>query len=210
MNKQLIISFTFLFLVAGCASKSAKTPEAMAISAAEQDKAQDTPENNTFTTFRTFNADINKVYKMWVKPEKFAKWLGPNGAVMTYVSKNVKVGGTSHWKMTTPDGMTKFGKINYQEIKSPSLLVYTQFFCDKDGNPAKLPIPVPYPDVLKTTVNFEKLDGNKTDKNKTNVIVKWEISGDSTPAERKTFRDMKGVMTNGWGQSFSKLDALLK
>lgn len=107
--------------------------------------------------------------------------------------------------MTTPDGLTKYGKLNYKIISPSQYLIYTQNFCDKAGNLAKLPISSPYPNVLLTTVSFVEAGPRKTI-----VNVKWEIFGKATATERQTFRGMKPVMTTGWGQSFDKLDSLLK
>ncbi len=163
------------------------------------------PKEDPFVISRTFDSDIKSVYKMWIKPEFFSKWLGPTGANMSFMKSDVKEGGTSQWKMTTPDGMTKYGQLNYKKISPSDLLIYTQNFCDKDGKFAKLPISAPYPDRLLTTVTL-KSEGEK----KTQVTVKWEVFGEATQAERQTFQSMKPIMTTGWGQSFDKLESLLK
>lgn len=75
---------------------------------------------------------------------------------MTFLTINVIEGGTSLWTMTTDDGMTKFGQINFKVIKPNQLLTYTQNFCDKDGNFIKASFSDTYPDFLLTTVNFQK------------------------------------------------------
>lgn len=106
--------------------------------------------------------------------------------------------------MTTPDGLTKFGQLNFKTIKPNQLLVYTQNFCDKVGNFIKAPFSATYPDYLLTTVSFSK------EENITKVNVKWEISGDATEQEKQTFTSMKEIMKVGWTASFQKLDALLK
>ena len=198
MNTQKLIALLSLIFVFGCTSKPTQAPPA-------SENSQVVELKDEFIITHSFDANIKKVYKMWIKPEKFIKWMGPIGADMSFITANVKVGGTSHWKMTTPDGLTKYGKINYKKMSPHNLLVYTQNFCDKEGKPAKLPIPVPYPDVLLTTVTLSP-EGSK----KTNMTVKWEIFGEATAEERQTFRGMKPVMTTGWGQSFDKLEALLK
>ncbi|MCY1528185.1 Activator of Hsp90 ATPase -like protein [compost metagenome] len=112
-------------------------------------------------------------------------------------------GGTSVWAMTTNDGMTKFGQINFKTIKPNRLLVYTQNFCDKDSNFIKAPFSATYPDSLLTTVSFSE------EENTTTVNVKWEIYGNATEQEKQTFMGMKGIMKEGWTASFLKLAALL-
>ncbi|GBF38217.1 hypothetical protein LPTSP1_12070 [Leptospira johnsonii] len=165
----------------------------------------DTSEKDKFIISHSFDSDIKTVFEMWVRPDRFSKWLGPAGASMTFISVGVKEGGTSQWSMTTSDGVTKYGKLNYKKISPSNLLIYTQNFCDKDGNLSKPPFAPTYPDILLTTVNFTE-EGNK----KTRVTVKWEVFGEATEMERQTFNGLKPVMTVGWNSSFDKLDSFLK
>ena len=52
-------------------------------------------EEDVFTISRSFNADIETVFEMWVNPKDFSSWLGPTGAKMSFISVSVKEGGTS-------------------------------------------------------------------------------------------------------------------
>lgn len=151
----------------------------------------------------TFKTGMKKAFEMWINPDFFSSWLGPDGAEMTFLTANVVEGGTSFWTMTTDDGMTKFGQINYKTIRPNRLLVYTQNFCDRDGNFIKAPFSDTYPDYLLTTVNFSEKE------NTTEVTVKWEIYGNATEQEKQTFRGMKEIMKVGWTASFQKLNTLL-
>ncbi len=157
-----------------------------------------------FVIHRSFPANIETVFELWVNPEHFAKWLGPSGASMHFLTANVEEGGASHWSMTTSDGQTKYGKLNYKKISPPHLFVYTQNFCDKEGNLAKPPFSPSYPDKLLTTVTFSE------EEEEARVAVRWEIFGEATEAERQTFHDLKAVMTGGWSESFDRLEALLE
>jgi len=123
---------------------------------------------------------------------------------MTFITANVVEGGTSLWTMTTPDGLTKFGQINFKTIRPDDLLIYTQNFCDKDGNFIKAPFSATYPDYLLTTVRFSE------EENATKVKVQWEIFGNANERERQTFTEMKEIMKTGWTASFQKLETLLK
>lgn len=161
-------------------------------------------QDETFEISHTFKADMKAVFEMWTDPDSFSSWLGPDGAKMSFLTTNVFEGGTSLWTMTTNDGMTKFGQINYKTIKPNQLLVYTQNFCDKDGNFIKAPFSDTYPDYLLTTVNFSEED------NETTIKVKWEIFGNATEQEKRTFTDLKEIMKVGWTASFQKLDTLIK
>lgn len=161
-------------------------------------------DSNVFFINRTFKANAKLVFEAWVNPNRFTKWLGPKGASMYFIKADVKEGGTSFWTMTTTDGKTKFGTLHYKIINSSDLIVYTQNFSDKSGNLIKAPFSQSYPDKLLTTVNFTP-DGS----NRTKVVVRWEVFGNATDAERQTFQSLKPVMQIGWSDSFDKLDTIL-
>ncbi|MFT4019635.1 MAG: SRPBCC domain-containing protein [Agriterribacter sp.] len=161
-------------------------------------------QDDIFEIDYTFETDMKTVFEMWTNPNSFSSWLGPDGAEMTFLTADVVENGTSLWTMTTPDGLTKFGQINFKTIKLNDLLVYTQNFCDKNGNFIKAPFSATYPDTLFTTVKFSEKD------NAINMNVKWEIFGNATEQEKQTFTDMKEIMKGGWTASFKKLDKLIK
>ncbi|EPG68170.1 SRPBCC family protein [Leptospira wolffii] len=162
-------------------------------------------EDEIFRIERSFDADAKTVFDMWIRPDRFSKWLGPKGASMYFMKVGVKEGESSQWSMTTSDGQTKYGKLNYKKIHPNDLLVYTQNFCDKEGKLTKLPFAPDYPDMVLTMVSFIS-EGPK----KTRVSVKWEVFGEATEKERQTFLGLRPVMTVGWGESFDKLTLLLK
>ncbi|MCD8538847.1 MAG: SRPBCC domain-containing protein [Leadbetterella sp.] len=161
-------------------------------------------QDETFEISYTLRTDRKTVFEMWINPGSFSDWLGPDEAVMTFLETNVAEGGTSLWTMITPDGMTKFGQISFKTIEPDQLLVYTQNFCDKDGNFTKAPFSATYPDYLLTTVHFSEEEDNGT-----GIHVKWEIFGKATEQEKQTFSGMKEIMKTGWTDSFRKLEALL-
>lgn len=166
--------------------------------------SDDSIDQNVFVINRTFKSNPKFVFEAWVNPNRFTRWLGPKGASMKFIKADVKEGGTSLWSMTTADGKTKFGTVHYKIINSTDLIVYTQNFSDKSGNLIKAPFSQSYPDKLLTTVRFYP-DGS----NRTNVSVRWEVFGNATDAERKTFQSLKPVMQIGWSDSFDKLDSIL-
>lgn len=160
-------------------------------------------QENYFKISFEFNADAKRVFEMWINPDLFSRWLGPDGAIMKFLNTNFQEGETSLWTMTTPDGLTKFGQITYKTIQPFQLLIYTQNFCDEHGNFIKAPFSATYPDYLLTTVTFSE------SKTKTTVHVKWEIFGEATHQEIETFNGMKENMKTGWTMSFVKLENLL-
>lgn len=131
--------------------------------------------------------------------------MGPADAEMSFLSADVREGGTAHWQMLTPDGLTKFGKLHYRTIRPNNQLVYLQHFSDRDGNFIKAPFSDTYPDNLLLTVDFEQVAEDQV-----KMVVKWEIYGESSELERKTFNGMKPFMVKGWGESFDKMEKLLE
>ncbi len=81
--------------------------------------------------------------------------------------------------------------INFVKISPPSSLIYTQNLST-------------FPGSLLTTVLLTEEAPIQT-----RVTVRWDVHGDATEAERKTFHDIKLQMTLGWTSSFDKLDALI-
>ena len=160
---------------------------------------------DAFIISHTFETEANTLFNMWITPEIYTSWMGPAGADMSFLRADIKEGGSAHWQMTTPDGLTKYGKLHYRTINPDSELIYVQYFCDKDGNFIKAPFSKTYPDSLLLSVNFVQ-----DPENKVKMTVKWEIFGESRERERKTFNDMKPFMVKGWGESFDKIEAILK
>jgi uncharacterized protein YndB with AHSA1/START domain len=122
---------------------------------------------DSFMITRSFATNLSSMFDMWINPQSFSSWCS----------------------MTTDDGQTKHGKINYLKISAPSTLIYTQNFCNKD--------------ILTTVLLTEEAP------TQTRVAVKWEVHGESTEVERKTFHDMKSQMTAGWNSSFDKIDVMI-
>lgn len=184
-NTLKMLSIIALALFAGCATPK-KVPE------------------DTFIIERTFNTGASTLFEMWTNPDSFTQWLGPTGAEMKFINTGVREEGSSLWSMKTIDGNTKFGKINYKVISPNDLLIYTQYFTDKDGKMTKPFFSATYPDILRTTIMLTPISSDKT-----KLSVKWEIEGQATEQERQTFIGMKNNMKIGWGQSFDKLEVLL-
>ncbi|MDO5969768.1 SRPBCC domain-containing protein [Flavivirga aquimarina] len=157
-----------------------------------------------FIISHTFETDKKTLFNMWIDPETYTSWMGPTGAEMSFLNSDIKENGTALWQMTTPDQLTKYGKLHYKTINPNEQLVYVQSFSDKDGNFIKAPFSETYPDSLLLTADFVQEAENKV-----KMTVKWEIFSESTEIERKTFNEMKPYMVKGWNESFEKIEKLL-
>lgn len=156
-----------------------------------------------FVINRSFDAPIDLMYEMWSDPKHFSQWLAPTGFEMKFLKADIKPGGSTSYVMTGP-GVTMYGRANYITMEKPRLLVYTQEFCDENGNLSRHPKAPTWPATMRTTVQLSE-EGPDT----TRVTVTWEPYGSTTAEELATFIQARTGMTMGWTGSFDKLEALL-
>lgn len=155
---------------------------------------------NTFVINRTFDASINLVYDMWTDPKHIAQWLAPTGAEMQFLRADMKIGGSTFWRMDGDYG-TMFGRAKYLELNRPNRVVYTQQFVDEHENISRHPHAPTWPETMLTTITLVEEDQNKT-----RVTITWEPCGETTHDEVETFKKSRGGMTQGWTGSFDKLE----
>jgi len=163
-----------------------------------------TADKEVFIINRSFDAPIDTVFDMWVNPKHFSQWLGPSDTHMEFINMDIAEGKTSFYKMSYGSGLAMYGKISYRKIEHPDYLEYTQIFCDSDGNLAKHPNVPTWPDTMLTKVIFAYEADNQT-----RVTVIWQPYGKVSEQELKTFIEMKAGMTQGWSQSFDKLESYI-
>ncbi|MBY0550952.1 MAG: SRPBCC domain-containing protein [Candidatus Obscuribacterales bacterium] len=155
----------------------------------------------SFVINRTFDAPIEKMFKVWTDPDHVAKWMPPTGFTMEYLRADIRAGGSSFYCMSNAAGMKMYGRAHYLEIEKPHRLVYTQEFCDENENLSRHPAAPTWPATMKTTVTLTSEGPDQT-----RVTIYWECVGDITPEELATFVQGRAGMTIGWTGSFDKLD----
>jgi uncharacterized protein YndB with AHSA1/START domain len=153
-----------------------------------------------FIINRTFNAPIDVVFDAWTDPKQLAQWLSPAGTTMEFLEADIRSGGKSSYKMGN-DSFTMYGRASYIKVERPNLLVYTQQFCDKDGNISRHPLAPTWPETMLTHVYFTEVEEGKT-----LVNVHWEVTGPASAEEMQTFIAGRSGMTQGWTGSFDKLE----
>lgn len=156
-----------------------------------------------FVINRSFAAPQAVLFDMWSKPEHFARWLAPTGCEMRFIRADIRTGGDTFYCMTGP-GITMYGRAQYEEIRSPDRLVYTQQFCDEHENITRHPMAPTWPASMRTTVDLTAEGPDQT-----RVTITWEAAGETTAEELATFVGARAGMTQGWTGSFDKLDAEL-
>lgn len=166
--------------------------------------AKEATAEERFIVNRSFEAPIAKVWELWTTPSHLARWLPPTGATMEFLEADIRAGGKSRYVMKTESGLTMYGRANYIELSAPHRLVYTQEFCDADGNLARHPMAPTWPATMHTTVTLHEEADDCT-----RVTVKWTVYGTPTAEELATFMQARMGMSGGWHGSFDKLEAVL-
>jgi len=157
-----------------------------------------------FVINRSFDTDINTLFKVWTDPNHVMQWTPPAGFTGRYLNVDIRPGGESFYEMSG-NGFSMYGKAKYLELVAPTKLVYTQIFTDQQGNVSRHPMAPTWPETMKTTVTLCKEGANHT-----RVTIQWEVFGHATPEEHATFTGAKAGMTMGWTGSFDKLEEYLE
>ena len=141
---------------------------------------------------RRFDAPADVVWRMWIDPDEFSTWYGPNGASVDVVTWQLRVGGARLLRMTvpTPRGdMTMWFAGEFLDVVVNRRLAYTEYVSDENGNPAPMSapgMPNPHP-MTEVRVALSEINGRTT-------VVMTHVG---IPA------DAPGAV--GWTMAFDKL-----
>ncbi|MGL5811092.1 MAG: SRPBCC family protein [Nocardioides sp.] len=158
----------------------------------------DTHMTDSMVIERTLDAPADLVWQMWTEPEHFEAWYGPQGATITVVTMDVRVGGTRlvGMKMDTPNGPMQMWFIGeHRDVVRPQRLSYTESMSDPEGNVLaadQTGMPSGHPTTTKVTVELAGLDRG----------TKMTLTHAGIPA------DSPGAA--GWQMAIDKLAAHLK
>jgi uncharacterized protein YndB with AHSA1/START domain len=153
-----------------------------------------------FTISRTINAPLARVWRAWTEEEQLKQWWAPKGFANLGVKLDLRVGGTMHYGLRSPDGVEFWGRFVYREIVPEQRLVLVLSFADEKGNVVRHPWDGQWPLQLLTTIEFADL-GNQTE-----VTVHW-IPVNASGAEAKRFDEARESCKTGWSGTFDNLDA---
>ena len=151
---------------------------------------------------RVFDAQREKVWKVWTEPEYVKRWWGPRDFTAPYISIDLRVGSKFVYCMrgAGPDGVVKdwWNTGKHLEIVHMKKIVASMSFADENGNPvpaSHYEMPGEWPMETMLTVTFEDAEAGKT-----KIIVRE----DGVPSETAEFARL------GWEQQFDKIAELLK
>lgn len=117
--------------------------------------------SNAVVIERIFDASIELIWQMWIQPEHFKQWYGPQGFSVPVAEMDVRVGGNRLicMEMQTPDRTMKMWTTGeFTEIIPNQRLVYTESMSDENGNVVSMP-GSEYPMTTEVTVVLEDLGG---------------------------------------------------
>ena len=147
---------------------------------------------------RVFDAPRALVWRAWTDPEHLMRWWGPEHFTSPTCRIDLRVGGSYHFCMRSPDGQDFWSTGVYREIVELERIVCTDSFADAEGNlvpAAAYGMSGDWPDALLVTVTFEDL-GDKT---------RLTLRQTGIPAG-----EMREMTVAGWNGSFDKLAASLR
>lgn len=117
-----------------------------------------------FVLQRVLDAPRESVFRAWTEPALLKHWWAPGDFTAPHCEVDLRVGGTVHACMRSPDGMDYWSVGEYREIVVPERLVLTDHFSDESGRvvaPEEYDMPPEWPVEALITVTFEAR-GTKT------------------------------------------------
>jgi len=154
---------------------------------------------------RVFDAPRDLLWQCFTEPERMKQWWGPKGFTVIASTMDMRVGGTYHYGLKSPDGTPMWGLFTYREIVPREKLVFVNSFSDEKRGVTRHPMTPTWPLQLLTTFTFEDAARGKT-----KFTVRWQTL-DATEEEQETFDSAQSrqSMTNGWSGTLDQLEAYL-
>jgi uncharacterized protein YndB with AHSA1/START domain len=156
-----------------------------------------------FVISRVFDAPRELVWKCFTDPERMKQWWGPKGVTVVHSKMDLRVGGTYHYAMKTPDGSVMWGRQVYREITPPERIVLINAFSDEAGGLTRHPLAPTWPIETFSVFTFEELPDGKT-----RFTVSW-LPHNANAEEENTFDTSRDSMQKGWTGTMEQLEAYL-
>jgi uncharacterized protein YndB with AHSA1/START domain len=150
------------------------------------------PEKLTLTLIAQFDADPDRVWRVWEDPRQLERWWGPPTFPATFTRHEFVVGGQSRFYMTGPEGQTPRGWWRIDAIDKPHSLEFANGLAGENGEPVAGVEP------MGEHVSFEPTDGGT----RMTVVTRF------TDVEQ--MEQMLGMgMQEGMTQAIGQIDAVL-
>jgi uncharacterized protein YndB with AHSA1/START domain len=147
---------------------------------------------NVLTVTRTFDAELDLVWRAWTEAELLDQWWAPKPWKSVTSHMDFKVGGHRIYAMVGPEGEKHVGRTDYVSINEKKDFAGEDAFCDDDGN-----INPDFP--IATFINQFESNANST-----LVTIETEYA-----SEEHLKQVIEMGMKEGLSAAFENLDAVL-
>jgi uncharacterized protein YndB with AHSA1/START domain len=89
----------------------------------------------SFTLIAEFDADVERVWRIWEDPRQLERWWGPPTWPATFEKFEFEPGGKAGYYMTGPEGEKSRGWWRFTAIQAPKQLEFDDGFADENGEP---------------------------------------------------------------------------
>ena len=162
-----------------------------------------TDDAQTFEISRILAAPRSLVYQCFTDPNHMQHWWGPKGFKVIKSAMDLRVGGTYHYGLQSPNGQVIWGRFIFREIVAPERLVFINGFSDEAGGLTRHPMAENWPLELLSTFLFEEQPEART-----KFTIRWQ-PWNANAEERAAFAAGQASMTGGWSGTLEQLEAYL-
>ncbi len=157
----------------------------------------------TFHFSRHIAAPRDLVWSCFTDCRHLVHWWGPKGFAVTHCKMDLRVGGTFHYGMETPNGTVMWGKWVFREIVKPERLVHVLCFSDPEGGVTRHIFSPDWPLLMLSTMTLTEQGGGT-------LLALSSAPLDASEAEVEVFRQGHESMRGGYGGTLDQLDRYLK
>ncbi|HEX7828207.1 MAG TPA: SRPBCC domain-containing protein [Thermoanaerobaculia bacterium] len=154
-------------------------------------------QEDAFVITRTFDAPRDLVFEVFTQPEHLQQWFAPKGFTVPHCTVDLRVGGTFHYCMRSPEGNDYWARGIFQEVAPPARIVYADSFADAEGNAVS-------PSFYGMTESHPA---------ETLVHISFDARGDATIVtlrhELPESVVERGSTQQGWLEMFERVEAVL-
>ncbi len=154
---------------------------------------------------RIFNVPRDLVFKAFTEPEHLVNWWGGSRTAKIQVETfELKPQGKFVYSQKRDENSNRsYALFVYEEIDSPSRIVFVSGFADEKGEFARAFFAADFPLQIRNTWTFEEIEGGKT-----SLTARGQPLN-ATEAEEAFFASMLGNMATGFGGTFDQLEEYL-
>jgi uncharacterized protein YndB with AHSA1/START domain len=150
---------------------------------------------------RVLRAPRERVFEAWTDAGHFARWFGPDAAIVIECELDARPGGVIRFCHEFADGMKLWVRGRFDEVVASERIVFTVGFVDAEGRPGRHPLIPDWPLEARLTTTV-LLDGTGEE---TRITVRQHVSpaaaasSDAVARERRAARD-------GWLEVLARLN----